>query len=125
MDERFWVGFDVGKASHWVSVLNDEGEEVLSRRVEASEEDIEASISEIERLCSTGERSVGLDLTGGPATLLEAILLGRGERVLRVSGLAVSRARESYGLKGSRKRLSLRTLRWNEEGWSLTTPGNR
>lgn len=43
------------------------------------------------------ESLVGLDLTGGPATLLlEAVLLGRGEKVLRVSGLAVSRARESY-----------------------------
>ena len=37
-----WVGFDVGKAFHWVCVLDGEGEEVLSRRVEASEEDLEA-----------------------------------------------------------------------------------
>ncbi len=91
-----WVGFDVGKASHWVSVLNDEGEEVLSRRVAATERDIEAALSEIDRLCATGERSVGVDLTGGPATLLEAVLLGHGERVLRVSGLTVSRARSAY-----------------------------
>ncbi len=37
VDERFWVGFDVGEATHWVSVLNDGGEEVLSRRVQAAE----------------------------------------------------------------------------------------
>lgn len=92
----------MGKASHWVSVLDDEGEELLSRRVEAAERDIEAALSEIDRLCATGERLVGLDLTGGPATLLEAVLLGHGERVLRVSGLAVSRARESYA-GGERK----------------------
>ena len=80
MDERFWVGFDVGKATHWVSVLNDEGEEVLSRRVQAAEREIEAVLLEIDRLCAAGERLVGLDLTGGPATLLEAVLLGAGRR---------------------------------------------
>jgi hypothetical protein len=32
---RYWVGFDVGKAFHWLYVLDEEGEEVLSRRVEA------------------------------------------------------------------------------------------
>jgi transposase len=99
---RFWVGFDVGKASHWVCVLDDEGDRLLSRRVEATEANIEAALSEIERLCGRGERMVGLDLTGGPATLLEAILLGRGERVFRVSGIAVNRAREAY-VGGERK----------------------
>lgn len=32
---RLWVGFDVGKAFHWVCVLDGEGEVLLSRRVEA------------------------------------------------------------------------------------------
>ena len=45
---RYWVGFDVGKAFHWLCVLDEEGEEVLSRRVEATEEDLEAACSEIE-----------------------------------------------------------------------------
>jgi len=49
--------------------------------VDATEADIEAALSEIEKLCAPGERMVGLDLTGGPATLLEALLLDRGERV--------------------------------------------
>ncbi len=40
---RLWVGFDVGKASHWVCVLDEEGEEVLSRRVKATERDVEES----------------------------------------------------------------------------------
>ena len=40
---RYWVGFDVGKVFHWVCVLDNEGKEVLSRRVEATEEDLEAS----------------------------------------------------------------------------------
>jgi transposase len=33
-----WVGFDVGKAFHWVCVLDGEGERVFSRRVEVTEE---------------------------------------------------------------------------------------
>jgi transposase len=91
---RYWVGLDVGKVSHWVCVLDEEGEEVLSRRVEASEADLEAACSEIERL--GGERAVGIDLLGGPATLLEAVLLARGERVFHVPGIAVNRARDAY-----------------------------
>jgi transposase len=91
---RYWVGFDVGKAFHWICVLDGEGEEVLSRRVEATEEDLEAVCSEVERL--GGERTVGLDLVGGPATLLEAILLERGESVFHVPGVAVNRARDAY-----------------------------
>ena len=91
---RYWVGFDVGKAFHWLCVLDEEGEEVLSRRVEATEEDLEAVCSEVERL--GGERTVGIDLLGGPATLLEAVLLERGERIFHVPGIAVNRARDAY-----------------------------
>ena len=89
-----WVGFDVGKAFHWVCVLDGEGEEVLSRRVEAMEEDLEAACSEIAAL--SGERTVGIDLIGGPATLLEAVLLERGEKIFHVPGIAVNRARDAY-----------------------------
>ncbi len=102
MSRFFWVGFDVGKASHWVCVLNAGGEQILSGKVDATEADIEAALSEIEKLCNPSERMVGLDLTGGPATLLEALLLDRGERVFRVSGIAVNRAREAY-VGGERK----------------------
>jgi hypothetical protein len=91
---RYWVGFDVGKVFHWVCVLDGEGEEVLSRKVEAVEEDLETICSEVERL--GGERTVGLDLVGGPATPLEAVLIERGERVFHVPGVAVNRARDAY-----------------------------
>ena len=91
---RYWVGFDVGKAFHWLCVLDEEGEEVLSRKVEATEEDLEAACSEVERL--GGGRTIGIDLLGGPATLLEAVLLGRNERVFHVPGIAVNRARDAY-----------------------------
>lgn len=91
---RLWVGFDVGKASHWVCVLDEEGEVVLSRRVKATERDVEECFSEIESL--GGERMVALDLMGGAATMLEAVLLGHGERVFFLPGMAVNRARDGY-----------------------------
>jgi hypothetical protein len=61
----FWIGFDVGKTFHWVSVLDDAGEVVLSRRVEATEQDLEAACSQIAGLSE--ERKVALDILGGPA----------------------------------------------------------
>ena len=67
---------------------------MLSRRVEAAEEDLEAACSEIEAL--GGERAVGIDLMGRPATLLEAVLLARGEQILHVPGVAVNRVRDAY-----------------------------
>ena len=91
---RFGVGCDVAKAFHWVCILDDEGEVVLSRRVEATEKDLEVLCSQIARL--GGERVVGIDLVGGPATLLETLLLERGERVFHVPGVAVNRARDAY-----------------------------
>ena len=45
----------MGKATHWVSVLNDEGEEVLSRRVQAAELVAEAG----ELLSGTTVRPIG------------------------------------------------------------------
>lgn len=55
-------------------MLNEEGEAVLSRKVEATEEDIEAACSQIQDLGSLRERAVAVDMLGGPATLLEATL---------------------------------------------------
>jgi predicted NBD/HSP70 family sugar kinase len=66
---RHYVGFDVGKGSHWACVLDGEGEVIISRRVEAKEEALEAFCSEIAELGVTDERVFGIDLTGGPAAL--------------------------------------------------------
>lgn len=93
---RRWVGVDVGKTFHWVHVLDDEGEEVLSRKVWATEEDIEAAYAEIMEFDGAGECAFCIDITGGPATLLEAVLLGHGEQVFYLPGMAVNRARDTY-----------------------------
>jgi predicted NBD/HSP70 family sugar kinase len=92
---RHYVGFDVGKGAHWVCVLDGQGEVVLSRKVEATEEALEAVCSEIAALGVSDERVVGIDLTGGVAALLEAVLLERGEKVRYLPGTAVNKAREA------------------------------
>jgi hypothetical protein len=127
---KLWVGFDVGKASHWVCVLDEEGEAVLSRRVKATEQDMEECFSEIESL--GGERTVALDLLGGPATMLEAVLLGHGERVFFLPGMAVNRARDGY--RGEQKSdagdakviADQLRMRWRRKpsamGWIRTPP---
>src|SRR5215212_2899104 len=46
------------------------------------------------------------------------------ESTIRVSG-SPTNSETTSRRKGSKKRLSLLTLRWNEEGWSPTPPGNR
>ena len=93
---RHYVGFDVGKGIHWVCVLDAEGEVILSREVRATEEALQAVCSEIAALDVSGERVVGIDLRGGPAALLEAVLLERGERVRYIPGTAVNKARQAY-----------------------------
>jgi hypothetical protein len=39
---------------------------------------------------------VALDVLGGPATLLLALLAERGEQIFHLPGLAINRAREAY-----------------------------
>jgi len=107
---RYWVGFDVGKAFHWVCVLDEEGEVLLSRRVEATEGDLEDCCEEIAAL--GGERRVGIDLLGGPAALLEAVLLGRGERVFHLPGTAGYRGEHKSDRGDARVIADQLRMRW-------------
>ncbi len=85
---RLWVGFDVGKAFHWACAIDGEGGVLLSRRGDATEWDLEACLEEIAGLGD--DRVFGIGLLGGPAALLEAVLLGAGERVFYLPGTAVN-----------------------------------
>lgn len=96
---RYWVGFDVGKAFHWVCVLNEEGEVVLSRKVEATERGLEACREELAAFGDPSERRIGVDLVGGPPTLLQAVLLGGGERLFRISSMALITFGEEEGFR--------------------------
>ncbi len=93
---RFWIGIDVAKEFHWMVVLDEEGSVVLSRRVEATEADLEDALLEIAAFGNPVDRAVGIDIVGGPATTLEAALLERGERLFYLPGTAVNEARKAY-----------------------------
>ena len=86
----------MGKTFHWVCVLDEGGEVVLSRSIQANEEDVQRACAEIAAFGDSDERKVGIDLVGGPAALLQAALLGHGERVFHLPGMAVNRARDAY-----------------------------
>jgi hypothetical protein len=68
------------------------GQVVLNRLVANTGENIQALIAELAAL--GGERVVGIYMLGGIATLITAMLLTAGERVVHVPGLAVNRARQ-------------------------------
>ena len=89
---RISVGTDVAKETHWVVALTEPGEVLLDHAVDNDPAAIEALIAELGAL--PGECAIGLDVLGGIATLLSAMLLAAGQRVVHVPGLAVNRARQ-------------------------------
>jgi transposase len=88
------AGFDIAKDVHWLAVTDDRGRQLLSHRVDNTPDAIDASIGELHTIeAEHGPVTVGLDILGGIAALLTAMLLAGGFRVVHVPGLAVNRAR--------------------------------
>jgi len=96
--ERAWAGIDAGKGHHHVVVIDGEGRRMLSRRVANDEPDLETLIAAIVD-CAT-EVNWTIDLADGPAALVLALLLGRGQRVWYLPGVAVNRASDGYRGEG-------------------------
>ena len=94
------VGIDVAKQIHWVEIKTYESGQVLtSHPVANTPPAIAELIAEVRGAeFEHGPARVGLDLLGGVATLLEAMLLDAGLRVLHVPVVTVSEARR--GTKG-------------------------
>ena len=80
----------------WLYVFDGEGDAPISRRAEATEDELEGVGSEIATLGSAEARVIGIDLLGGPATFLEMVLLERGERVRCLPVTAVNKVRDAY-----------------------------
>ncbi|MFI6935935.1 IS110 family transposase, partial [Streptomyces sp. NPDC050287] len=88
------AGFDIAKDFHWLAVTDDRGRQLCSRRVDNDPEVIEEAITDLKALqAEHGQLTIGLDLLGGVAAVLTAMLLAAGLRVVHVPGLAVNRAR--------------------------------
>jgi hypothetical protein len=89
------VGVDVAKDFHWVRGIDRRaGEVVFSGRVDNTAPALAAFVEQLETLRARGPLTVGIDVVGGIASVLCAMLLEAGIEVVHVPGLAVNRARE-------------------------------
>ncbi len=90
------VGIDVAKEFHWVRAIGSERSELLiDRRVDNAPAALQGLVEELEALRPEhGGLRVGIDVVGGVASLLAAMLLEAGIELVHVSGLAVNRARQ-------------------------------
>jgi transposase len=91
------VGIDVAKEFHWAAAVDERGAELLSRRVDNEPAAVQTLLDELEQLrLEHGAVSVrvGIDVVGGIASLLTAMLTESGFPLVHVPGLAVNRARQ-------------------------------
>jgi transposase len=91
------VGIDVAKQLHWACVVDmSTGKQLVSHRVENTPEAIEALIVEINGLSAAhGSATVGIDVLGGIAGLLTAMLLDADLAVVHTPGLLINRSRRA------------------------------
>ncbi|SUE28461.1 IS110 family transposase [Nocardia farcinica] len=91
------VGIDVAKEFHWVAIVVAEtGKVLVSQRVDNDPDSIDGLIGRLRDLgADHGPVTVGIDLMGGIASLLTAMLLDTGIRLVHVPGLVVNRARRA------------------------------
>lgn len=97
---RISVGVDAAKEVHWATAVTEDGRVLLDRKVDNTAADISQLVIELAAL--GGTRLVGIDLLGGIATVLSAMLIAAGEQLVHVPGLAVNRARQG-GVGGQSK----------------------
>ena len=88
------VGIDVAKAYHWASAVDDQGAEVLSRRVDNDPGSIVSLLEELALKAGGDSLVAGVDVMGGIASLVVVMLQEAGVSVVHVPGLAVNRARQ-------------------------------
>ncbi|MDZ4167782.1 MAG: IS110 family transposase [Coriobacteriia bacterium] len=91
---RAWIGVDISKDFHWALAIDKTGRELLSRRVENEQGDIEGLIGQA--LGLECELVWGVDMSHGPVVLLVASLLAAGQEVVFVPGLMVNRCRGAF-----------------------------
>lgn len=91
---KCYVGIDAGKEFHWAVVLDEDGESLLSRRVENDEADIEALIGEVADLAE--QALWATDIPGGVTALALALLWLHDCDVRYIPGIAVNRASDGY-----------------------------
>jgi transposase len=89
---RISVGIDIAKEAHWVTAVDADGVVRIDRKLANTPAAIAGLIDELKQLGGTVR--VGLDVVGGIAGLVEAMLADAGLALVHVPGLAVDRARQ-------------------------------
>jgi transposase len=94
------VGIDVAKQLHWMSAVDmTTGKQLASHKVANDPTAITAMIGEVERLAAghgpDTTVTYGIDVLGGIAGLLTAMLLETGAAVVHTPGLLVNRSRRA------------------------------
>jgi transposase len=96
--EQGWVGIDAGKGHHHVVLIDRDGRQLLSRRVDNDEL---ALTGLIETVCDrVMQPTWAIDLADGAAALVIGLLLQRDQPVFYLPGIAVNRASAGYSGEG-------------------------
>ncbi|MGW5482876.1 IS110 family transposase [Streptomyces sp. NPDC004008] len=95
---EIWAGVDIGKTHHHAVVINTDGERLLSRRVHNDESELLELIGDV--LAISTDVLWAVDLNHGGAALLIGLLLGHGQPMAYLTGLAVHRASATYRGEG-------------------------
>jgi transposase len=92
--DELWVGVDVGKGHHWITVVDDAGGRVWSRKVDNDECAILDALAEILVLAQSVHWAV--DISGTSSALLLALLAAHGQQAVYVPGRTVNRMSGAY-----------------------------
>ncbi|WP_239154345.1 IS110 family transposase [Amycolatopsis sp. FDAARGOS 1241] len=95
---RIWAGVDIGKEHHHCVVINDDGERLLSRRVQNDETELLNLIADVAAVDT--DVLWAIDLNTGGAALLIGLLVNHGQELVYITGLKVHRAAGTYRGEG-------------------------
>jgi transposase len=91
---RLFAGVDVGKAHHWVCLIDQQGRVVLSRKVANDEMDLAAVVREV--TASGAEVTWAVDIVDTLSVLLLTLLTIAGQDVRYVAGRVVNTMSTAY-----------------------------
>lgn len=100
MAQPLWAGIDAGKSNHYCVVIDAGGKRLLSQRVANDEATLQGLISAVTALADGGELTWAIDLNGGGAALLIALLIAAEQRLLYIPGRTVYHAAGAYRGEG-------------------------
>ncbi len=95
---EIWAGVDIGKEHHHCVVIDAQGERLLSRRVLNDESALLELIGDV--LAFSEDALWAVDINHGGAALLIGLLLGHGQPMVYLTGLAVHQASAAYRGQG-------------------------